>query len=226
VLGLRHEATRHLVGSVEFAAGSNHRWPEAVVKISQPENWPASTPPEAVLLPILFSRLTRTPDAYDRYYGRHVNAATVELLDLLTANILEAEERAQKPTKGHGMTADVLRPRQWAEEQHAVQGLLMLIPERVSQITGPVYACVTATLQSRGDKLGLKLSMPPHESETHKQRARPEKSLVLASAALVALIEDLSETRDHHAVVVPTMEALRTRISRWQETHERGSPTR
>lgn len=215
------------MGSVDFAAGSNHRWPEAIVTVSQPDNWPASTPPEAVLLPMLFSRLTGTPDAYDRYYGRHVNAAMVELLDLLTASILEDEEWAQKSTRGHGMTADVLRSRQWAEEQHAVQGLLMLIPERVSQITGPVYARVAATLQSRDDKLGLKLSMPPREPEKHKRRARPEKSLLLASAALVTIVEEVSETGDHHAVVVPTMEALRKRIRRWQDTHdERGSSTR
>jgi hypothetical protein len=215
------------VGSVEFATGSSHRWPEAVVKVSQPENWPASTPPEAVLLPMLFSRLTGTPDSFDRYYGRHINAATVELLDLITASILEDQEAARKPTKGHGMTADVLRPRQWAEEQHAAEGLLMLIPERVSQIPGPVYARVAATLHSRSDKLGLKLTMPPHEPEKHKRRARPEKSLLLASAALVAIVEEVSATRDHPAVVVPTMEALRKRIKRWQETHdERGSPTR
>jgi hypothetical protein len=229
VLNLRRSAppTSHLVCSVEFAAGSNHRWPEAVVSLSDPENWFDRTPPEAFLLPMFFGRLTGAPDAYDRFYGRLVNAAMVELLDLLTASILESQEKAQRPTKGYGMTIDVLRKRLHEEERQAAEAVLMLIPERVGEITGPSYARITATLQTKKDKLGLALNMPPHEPESRKRRTRPEKSLALASAALISLVEEVSKTQDYEAVVVPTMEAVRAKVTDWQAKHdERGNPSK
>jgi hypothetical protein len=226
MLGLRRSPppTPHLVCSVEFAAGSNHRWPEAVVSVSQPEDWFERTPPEAVLLPMFLGRLTGLPDAYDRFYGRLVSAALMELLDLLTASILESQEKAQRPTKGHGMTIDVLRKRSWEPEQQAAEALLLLIPERVSAITGPSYARITATLQTKKDKLKLDLKMPPHEPETRKRRSRPEKSLILGSAAFVSLLEEISKTQDYEAVVVPTTEAVRERVTDWLAKHdERGN---
>jgi hypothetical protein len=226
VLGLRRrEITHHLVGSVEFAAGSNHRWPEAVVSVSQCESWTDNTPAEAFLLTQFFSRLTAAPGAFDRHYGHFVNAATVELLDLLTEGTLESEAKNQGLQKGYGMTIDVLKPRPWTEEQQAAQGLLMLIPERVSQIAGPSYARVVTTLRTKGDKLDLALTRPQHEPENRKRRDRPEKSLLLLSAALVALAEEISKTTDYETIVVPTMEALRAKVMEWQTGHdERGAP--
>jgi hypothetical protein len=117
---------------------------------------------------MFLGRLTGVPDVYDHFYGRFVSAALMELLGLLTASILESQEKAQRPTKGYGMTADALRKRLWEEEQQAAEALLMLIPERVSAITGPSYARITATLQTKKDKLKDWLAK-------HEERGNPLK---------------------------------------------------
>jgi hypothetical protein len=213
-----------LTCAVEFAAGSNHRWPEAEVTIMPSEDWHEATPPEALLFPRFLGRLTNLPDAYDRFYGRCVSAVLMEILDHLTAQALESEEKAQRPTKGYGMTIDVLSPRTDERAELAGQAVLTLIPERVSRTTGPSYARIVANLQTK-KKLGLDLSMPPHEPEKRKRRDRPEKSLVLGSCAYIALVEELCETQDYSGVVVPTMEVVRDQVTSWREKHDsRGNP--
>jgi hypothetical protein len=220
----RSQATRHLVAEVEFAAGSHKRWPEATVSVTRVGGWSQETPPEAILLTRFLSRLVAAPDAYDRYYGRLVNAALMELLALLTESVLKSEEKARQG-KGYGMSIGVLRTRLDEQEQQAALGLLMLIPERVPEIARPAYARVTATLQTRKAKQRLELKMPPYEPESRNRRTRPEKSLLLGSAALIALVEEISRTQDYEGVVVPVMEELREDVTAWLESHHlRGSP--
>jgi hypothetical protein len=210
---------KHLTCSVEFAAGSNKRWPEAVVSLSTPENWFERTPPEAELFPLMLWRLIGLPDAWDRYYGHAVAAALIELLDFISWRALESEEKARS-LKSYGLPTDAMRIRAGETEEQAVQALLSLVPERVEAITGPSYACVTASLITKKDKMQLDLQMPRYEPETRKRRSRPEKSLVLGAAALVALVEAVSMTADYEVVVVPTMKALRRNIKKWPETHD------
>jgi hypothetical protein len=58
VLSLRRTPPqRHLGCEVEFAAGSNKRWPEAEVRTTQLNYWGDETPPEAMLLTRFLSRL-------------------------------------------------------------------------------------------------------------------------------------------------------------------------
>jgi hypothetical protein len=220
VLGIRtRETQHHLTCTVQFAAGSNHPWPEAEVTIMPSEGWHQATPPEALLFPMFLSRLTSLPEAYDRFYGRAVSAVLMEILDRLTKRALESEATAQRPTRGYGMTLDVLSPRTDERAELAGQAVLTLIPERVSRSTGPSYARIVAKLQTK-KKLSLDLSMPPHEPEKRKRRNRPEKSLVLGSAAYIALVEELCKTQDYSGVVVPTIEVVRDQVTRWREKHD------
>ncbi len=217
-------ATHHLTCAVEFALVGGSRWPQAVVTILPSEDWLESTPPEALLFPRMLQRLTAAPDAYDRFYGRLVAAALMELLDHLTAQALTSEEVAQRPTKGYGMTVEVLSPRADERAEKAGAVLLKSIPERVRQLDRPAYARVVANLQTKR-KLGLHLELPSHEPEHRKHRAHPERSLILGSAAFIALVEQLSESQDYASIVVPTMTAVRGQVVDWQGTHdERGNP--
>jgi hypothetical protein len=224
VLSLRRATSQlHLVCDVEFAASSHKRWPEATVTLERVGEWSKDTPPEAILVTRFLDRLVGWPDAFDRYYGRLVNVATMELLEIITTCALDNEAEARTFT-GYGMPLDVLSRRHYEEEQQAAYGVVILIPERVSEITGPAYAHVGATLQTRKSKLALELRMPPYEPESRNKRGRPEKSLLLGSAALIALVEEISTTRDYEAVVVPTMEELRRQVTEWLQRHdERGS---
>ncbi len=160
----RSPSQHHLVAEVEFAAGSHQRWPKAKVTLETVGEWNKETPPEAMLITKFLSRLVGWPDAFDRYYGRLVNAATMELLEIITTCTLDNEAEARSFT-GYGMPLDVLSRRLYEDEHQAAYGVLILIPERVSEITGPAYAHVGATLQTRKSKVALELKMPPYEPE-------------------------------------------------------------
>lgn len=89
----------------------------------------------------------------------------------------------------------------------AARALLALVPEVVGEITGPSHSTVVVTLQTR-EGLEVSVRMPPHEPERGR-RKHPEKSLVLASCALIAVVDDVCMRADYERVVVPAMRALR-----------------
>ncbi len=159
---------------------------------------------------MFIGRLTTLPDAWDRYYGRDVAAALLELLGLMTEYALKGEEEARH-LKGYGMT-DVLPGRKDNERsEKAAQALLAFMPQRVGQMKGRLYATVTAALVTK-KSLKLKLTTPAHESE-RQQRNRPEKSYILASAALMAILEEICATEDYETVVIPTLRAVQERLA-------------
>ncbi len=178
--------------------------------------WDGGDIPEESLLPMLVGWLLARPDAFDRFYGRYVNDVMMELLDLITEHALISEEKARQ-RKGYGMPLEVLKPRALAGPGDlAARAVLALIPEPVSKITGPSYARIEAALQTK-KKLGVAVSMPKYEPERGKRRQRPEKSFVLAAAAVIALVEWLCSTADYENVVVPTLEALQPTLTSWNE---------